>query len=428
MLTWSTHDSSSWVGRPRVVAWPSHCGRVVEWSSSWPTHWVNRSSQYTCPLGSRAGRAEGSECWALVGGVMMGEVAGGSAWTGDVTCIYERFFGAKWRGLLDQVDPTVEIFVTFGLPRCLRAINRGCEHWLLTLPDTHWAPILERLWSICVALFVRLRLIMYSHSRPTSSSSVAQSPLPKPPSCSSSLSTSSSNKILSVGAIQTIVPEMEEVRGDDAGNASDRSSSSEWPHPHKGPDWVDPKAFGIASVFHTDASIAKILNRVPVLKAGIPYCRSVLARWTTVYTRNGHLPNPPSSSCTIAFFLTHTCRFLSTRSRWVSFRHSTWRRVNCTQTHGRPCRLFAWCAERSVCILMQIVSSISTPLTRPTWLAGTLWSVGRAVSCSKPSGHPTRTLKKDFLRCWWNRRAHPTCSTRLVSQGFLCFGQGIQPR
>jgi len=68
---------------------------------------------------------------------------------------------------------------------------------------------------------------MYSHSRPTSSSSVAQSPLPKPPSCSSSLSTSSSNKILSVGAIQTIVPEMEEVRGDDAGNASDRSSSSE---------------------------------------------------------------------------------------------------------------------------------------------------------------------------------------------------------
>ena len=73
---------------------------------------------------------------------------------------------------------------------------------------------------------------MSSHSRPMSSSSPARSRLPKPSSCSSSSSssssssTSSSNKILSVGAIQTVAPEVEEVRGDDAGNASDRSSSS----------------------------------------------------------------------------------------------------------------------------------------------------------------------------------------------------------
>ena len=114
---------------------------------------------------------------------------------------------------------------------------------------------------------------MSSHSLPTSSSSTAPSPLPEPSSSSSSSSfsssssTSTSNKILSVGAIQTIAPKTEEVRGDDAGIASDRSSSSERPHPHEGPDWINPKVFGIASVFHTDASIADFLNRVPVLKA-----------------------------------------------------------------------------------------------------------------------------------------------------------------
>jgi len=109
---------------------------------------------------------------------------------------------------------------------------------------------------------------MSSHSRPTSSSSAARSPLPEPPSCStsSSSSTSSFSKILSVGAIQTIAPEMEEVRDDDAGNVLDRSSSSKWPRSHEGPEWVDPKVFGIASVFRTDVSVADFFNRVLVLK------------------------------------------------------------------------------------------------------------------------------------------------------------------
>ena len=143
---------------------------------------------------------------------------------------------------------------------------------------------------------------MSSHSPPTYSSLAAPSPLPEPPSSSSSSSTSSSNKILSVGAIQTIAPEMEEVRDDDVGNVSDRR-----------------------------ALIAQgVWDRVRVSYGPCPYCRSVLARWTTVYTRKGNLPNPPSSSCIAAFFLTCTCCFLSTRLRWVSFRHSTWRRVSCT--------------------------------------------------------------------------------------------------
>jgi len=102
---------------------------------------------------------------------------------------------------------------------------------------------------------------MSSHSRPTSSSSPARSPLPEPPSYSSSSSSTS------VRAIQTIAPQVEEVRGDDVGNASDRSSSSERLRPHEGPAWVDPKVYGIASMFHTDASVADFLNKVLVLKA-----------------------------------------------------------------------------------------------------------------------------------------------------------------
>lgn len=112
---------------------------------------------------------------------------------------------------------------------------------------------------------------MSTHSRPTSSSTSARSPLPEPPSCSSSSSsssfsssTSSSNRVVSIG---TDVPPVERVRDDDVGNASDRSVSCERPRPHMGPAWVDPKVWEVASVFHTDASVAEILNKVPVLKA-----------------------------------------------------------------------------------------------------------------------------------------------------------------
>jgi len=68
---------------------------------------------------------------------------------------------------------------------------------------------------------------MSTRSCPTSSSP-ARSTLLKPPSYSSSSSssfssTSSSNKVISVGAVETAAPRVEEVRGNDVGNASDRS-------------------------------------------------------------------------------------------------------------------------------------------------------------------------------------------------------------
>ena len=112
---------------------------------------------------------------------------------------------------------------------------------------------------------------MSTRSHP--SSSLVRSPFVEPPSSlsssssSSSSSTSSSNKVLSVRAIQIVAPQVKEVRGDDAGNASDRSSSSERPRPHGGPAWVDSKVCEIASVFHMETSVAEFLNKVPVLKA-----------------------------------------------------------------------------------------------------------------------------------------------------------------
>jgi len=62
---------------------------------------------------------------------------------------------------------------------------------------------------------------------------------------------------------------VEKVRRDDAGNASDRPVSCEWPRPHVGPAWVDPKVCEVASVFHTNASVTEFLNKVPVLKASV---------------------------------------------------------------------------------------------------------------------------------------------------------------
>jgi len=111
---------------------------------------------------------------------------------------------------------------------------------------------------------------MSTHSRPTSSSTFARSPLPEPPSCSSSSSfssSSSSNKVVPVRVVGNVASPTEKVRGDDAGNASDRSASRERPRPHVGPAWVDPKVCKVASFFHTDASVAEFLNEVPVLKA-----------------------------------------------------------------------------------------------------------------------------------------------------------------
>jgi len=148
---------------------------------------------------------------------------------------------------------------------------------------------------------------MSSLSRPTSSSSVAPSPLPEPPSCSSSSSSSSassSTQILSVGAIQTIVPEGEEVRGDDPGSASDWSSTSEQSCPYEGPSWIDPKVFGITSVFLTDVSVSDCFRRVPVLEASAK--ESLLSFGPCSFTDRVYRER---SSTEPPFFFMYTCFF-----------------------------------------------------------------------------------------------------------------------
>ena len=275
---------------------------------------------------------------------------------------------------------------------------------------------------------------MSTRSRPTSSSSPTQSPRPDPPYClsssfssSSSSCTSSSDKAISVGTIQAIAPQVEEIRGDDASNVSDRSNSSERPRPHEGPAWVNPKVCGITSEFHTDASLAEFLDKFPVLKASAesPFCRSVVVLWTTRCTGDGHLPNPPFSSCIVVYFQTCTCRFLSTRSRWASFRRSTWCRVTCTRTRGRPCKLFVWYVGCSKCVPYHHAFFTSTPLIHLSWSVGIPWSAGQVASCSRLSRPLIRTLKRSSLRCSWSWLARLTFLTRPVVQGFLCFRRGI---
>ena len=130
----------------------------------------------------------------------------------------------------------------------------------------NFAPNPERLSSSCAVVVILPRLVMSSLSHPTSSSA-AHSPLPEPPlslSSSSSSSASSSTQVLSVGAIQTIAPFEEEVRGDDPGSASDRSSTFERPRPYEGPSWVDHKVFGITSVSLIDAFVSNFFKRIPI--------------------------------------------------------------------------------------------------------------------------------------------------------------------
>ena len=173
----------------------------------------------------------------------------------------------------------------------------------------------------------RSRAISYSPTR---------SPLPDLLCCSfssssssSSSSTSSSSKAISVGAIQAISPQVEEVRGDDTGNASDWSISSEQPRPHEGPAWVDPKVCGIAFEFHTDVSLAEFLDKVPVLKASAEKSLLSFGPYSLddrVY-RGRSSTEPP-------FFFMYSCLFsdLHVSLPFDTFtvgvlllRHSTWR-------------------------------------------------------------------------------------------------------
>ena len=177
--------------------------------------------------------------------------------------------GTKRCGPLDQAHPMAEIFVMFGFPRSFRAINREWEQlcstrYLWLSSDTSNES--DRSWLL--PSFAS-RLVMSTHSRPTSSS---KSP-PEPPSCSSSSlsssssSSSSSNRVAPAGEVGNVASPSERVRGDDAGNASDRSVTLERPRPHVGPVWVDPKVCEVSSFFYTDTSVAEFLNDVPVLKA-----------------------------------------------------------------------------------------------------------------------------------------------------------------
>ena len=192
---------------------------------------------------------------------------------------------------------------------------------------------------------------MSTHLRPTSST-FARSPLPEPPSCSSSScsssssSFSSSNKVVLVGAVGNVASMTERVRGDDAGNASNRSASCERSRPHVGLAWVDPKVCEVASFFHTDASVAKFLNEVPVLKASAEESRLAFDPCSLedrVY-REQSSTEPP-------FFFMYSCLFLDLHVSlpFDAFTVGVLRKLNVAPTQLHPNSWASMQAFRVVC-------------------------------------------------------------------------------
>jgi len=116
--------------------------------------------------------------------------------------------------------------------------------------------------------------------------------------------------------------------------------------------------------------------------------------------------------------------FRSTCVTPFSFRRSTLLRVSCIQTHGRPCRPFAWYATFFVCVLLLFVFCISIPPTRQTLLAGIRWSFGRAMFCLRPSRLRTKTSKRDSSKYTWSSQVWHIFLMKPVSLGFLCLGLG----
>jgi len=150
------------------------------------------------------------------------------------------------------------------------------------------------------------------------------------------------------------------VRGDGAGNASERSSSSKRPHPHGGPSWVDPKVCQIAFVFHTDASVVEFLGKVPILKASAENSLMSFSPYALddrVYMER--------SSTELLFFFMYSCHV---SLPFDVFTVGVLRALNVTPSQLHPNTWASMQAFRVVCqmlgvCLFLLVSCISTPLT-----------------------------------------------------------------
>ena len=116
------------------------------------------------------------------------------------------------------------------------------------------------------------------------------------------------------------------MRGDDAGNASDRSTSRERPRPHMGPAWVDPKVCEVASI---DSLVAEFLNNVSILKASAE--ESLLAFGPCSLEDRVYRE---LSSTEIPFFFMYSCLFsdLHVSLPFVAFTAGVIRELNVAPT------------------------------------------------------------------------------------------------
>ena len=94
-------------------------------------------------------------------------------------------------------------------------------------------------------------------------------------SSSSSSFDSSTIEPLSVGAVQTLSPLENVVRGDDPEGVSDRLDSPEQSSPLSGLEWVNRKFIAFTFSFLDWASISTFLGRYPILKSDA--CDGILA-------------------------------------------------------------------------------------------------------------------------------------------------------
>ena len=193
-------------------------------------------------------------------------------------------------------------------------------------------------------------------------------------------------------------------------------------HPHESPNWVDPKVFGITSVFHTDVFVSYFLNRVPILKASAR--GSLLSFGPCLLIDCVHKER---SSIEPVFFFMYSFLFsdLHVSLPFDTFMVDVLQALNVVQSQlhpntWRPCKSFVWYAKLLAFVLLQLVFFIFIRLIRPTLLAGIRWSAGRATCCSKPPRPPTKTLKRDSLKCLWSVRVCRTFSMQSASLGFLC--------
>ena len=139
---------------------------------------------------------------------------------------------------------------------------------------------------------------------PTSSSSAPLSPpLARPSSSSSSSFGSSTIDSLSV-EVADMPLQVEVVRGDDLVNVVDQSGSPLQSVPQLDLSWVDPKVVGIPSIFSTEASVSKFLDKCSILKAsGRSSFFSVESCLSTESVCMGRLGTDPSFFYMYSFLL-----------------------------------------------------------------------------------------------------------------------------